>query len=69
MLALVPLVADGAYAAPERVAIQPESGLHFGRARWPADVGCVRRRVGVAGAAVRGGAMGARLRAGARGRR
>ncbi len=52
-----------------KVAIQPESGLHCGRARLPADAGCVRRRVGVAGAAVRGGAMGARLRAGARGRR
>jgi len=51
------------------VAIQPESGLHCGRARLPADAGCVRRRVGVVGAAVRGGAMGARLRAGARGRR
>ena len=51
------------------VAIQPESGLHCGRARLPADAGCVRRRVGVVGAAVRGGAMGAQLRAGARGRR
>ena len=51
------------------VAIQPESGLHCGRARLPADVGCARRRVRVAGAAVRRGAMGARLRAGARGRR
>ena len=28
------------------VAIQPESGLHCGRARLPADAGCARRRVG-----------------------
>ena len=51
------------------VAIQPESGLHCGRARLPADAGCACRRVGVVGAAVRRGAMGARWRAGARGRR
>ena len=51
------------------VAIQPESGLHCGRARLPADAGCARRWVGVVGAAARRGAMGARLRAGARGRR
>jgi len=54
---------------PDHVAIQPESGFHCGRARWPADVGCARRRVRMVGAAVRRGAMGARLRAVARDRR
>ena len=71
MLTYYPSVAIGwimgiTISACYLVAIQPESGFHCGRTRLPADVGCARRRVRVAGAAVRRGAMGARLRAGAR---